>query len=328
MAGARQHFLPAAAIGRFSSETETDAYRDRPVWVRRRDGTVRRQAASTLAFQRNLYSIGTLQMWGMDKRLGADPDAKWDMDSYWTYAENSIGCSLDQMLADGPGLYQANPWCAVAWYLSSLFARSPDFHRQLRQRFDHWDESFRDKYVTYEGTNALRIMENQRVMPAIVRANWTVLIADSTPLILNDRGMTAMWDPRDQTTGYVFPLKPSLAMALKRGPHKKLITWVDSAWRIDIPTARLDSAQARSLNASSWRQSRREVYSGDTAELDFLRDITPIPVEDQGKRDPFGYAALLGLTTKQRRAEEALGLNVVAGLKPPVDPARPQVFAI
>jgi hypothetical protein len=267
-------------------------------------------------------------MWGMEKRLDADPDANCDIDSYWNYAENSIESSLNRMLVDGPGLYRANPWASVAWYLSSLFARSPDFHRQFRGRFGRWDESFTNEVVTYEGTNALRVLENQRVMAAIIRANWTVLTADSTPLILNDRGMTAMWDARDQTTGYVFPLRPTLAMALKRGPSKKAIIWVDNAWRIDIPSAHLNSAQASSLNISSWQQSRREVYSGDRTELDTLRDIAPISIQDMDKPDPFESAHLLGSDTRQRMADEMLGLKVVSGLEPPVDPSRPPIFAI
>jgi Protein of unknown function (DUF4238) len=322
MGSQRQHYLAAGVLGKFSTEQRAAPTRDRKVWVLRRNGLLHLQAASSVAFENDLYSTGDLQLWHGTAGIKGSGSRDSVVERHWSGFDGRINAALEEMLAHGPGQYRADPWVHVASYIATLFARSPDFHHLFRARFA--DPDGLASYLTPAHINMTRTLEYQRVAAAVLRARWAILRSDAYPLIINDRGMTAMFNPRWGTYGYVVQLRPNIAMALGQGPYRKALTWVNDAWRIDLPTEHLDVQGASSLNDVTWQQCRREAYSGSEGELQRVRRIPPPP---PGHPDPFEGAQLLGLTGRQRMEDDALILRLLGGIKPPPDPTNPPVLA-
>ncbi len=327
MSGPRQHFLPAAVIGRFAPGPESTSARDRKIWVLRRNGTITRQSATTVAYQNNLYDADDMLLAG-GGRSGKLMAVPLDIDGYWASSEERANPATDALLKNTRGPYPAESWIHLAQYIASIFARSPDFPADHNSRLGHTPGGPLDKFLTKENVNAVRILENMRVSAAVARARWTILLSPSHPLIMNDRGATALYHIHNDSYGYAVPLRPHLAVALERGPWDKPIVWVDNAWRIDIPTYTLDSVEARNLNEATWPQCRREVYAGHEPELRRLKQHTPAPPPDAISPDAFSYARLLGLSPSLRRDSENLLQHLSAGIPPLVDPTRPPILKI
>jgi hypothetical protein len=306
-AGRRQHYLPAAIIGRFGSGAALIPARERRVWVLRRNGTTALQAATSVAYQNNLYA--------------SDPD--FNIDDLWFYQEQNFNPAIDVVLQEFPGPYRIDTWAHVATYISSNFARSPDFPEQHRRRLGH---NFSNNLG--ERTSVIRFLETFRVSAAVARANWTILRSPAHPLVLNDRGGTAMYDPTRNTNGYVIPLRRNLAAMLSRGPYDKPILWLNGTWRIYLSAGILSAEQARSLNAATWAQCRREVYAGTRDELDQLKQHPP-PAPESVLAETFDGATLLGLNRSQRMEGETLLQQILLqGIPAPTDPSRPPVLKI
>jgi hypothetical protein len=272
--GRRQHYLPAAVIGRFGTGDALTPTRERKVWVLRRNGTAALQAATSIAYQNNLYAA----------------DADFNIDDLWFYHERNFNPAIDAIFRDSPGPYAIDSWARVATYVASNFARSPDLPDQHTRRLG---VNFGD--ASRENTGVIRFLETFRVSAAVARAHWTIIQSPEYPLILNDRGGTAMYDPKRNAHGYVIPLRRNLAAMLSRGPHDKPILWLDGAWRIDLPAGIISDEQARSLNAATWAQCRREVYAGARKELDQLKR-SPRPAPEPELADTFDGATLLGVS--------------------------------
>ena len=319
MSGPRQHFLPAAVIGRFAPGQDSTPARDRKIWVLRRNGTITRQSAATVAYQNNLYDAGDvlLSAVGRGGKLVAVP---LDIDGYWATSEERANPATDALLANTPGPYSAQRWIHLAEYIASIFARSPDFPAEHNRRLDHTPGGPLDEFLTKENVNAVRILENLRVSAAVARARWTILLSPSHPLIMNDRGATALYHIHNDSYGYAIPLRPHLAVALERGPWDKPIIWTGDEWHIDIPTYTLSPAQAQNLNEATWPQCRREIYASHEAELQRLRRHTPAPPLNTIPADTFDYARLLGLSPSERRDSENLLQHLSAWHPTPTRP--------
>ncbi|HEY5214875.1 MAG TPA: hypothetical protein VIJ38_17820, partial [Acidobacteriaceae bacterium] len=220
--------------------------RERRVWVLRRNGTTALQAATSVAYQNNLYA----------------GDEDFNIDDLWFYHEHNFNPAIDAIFQEFPGPYQIDSWANVATYIASNFARSPDFPDQHRRRLGR---NFSNSST--ERTGLIRFLETFRVSGAVARAHWSMLQSPDYPLILNDRGGTAMYDPSRNANGYVIPLRRNLAAMLSRGPYDKPILWLDGTWRIYLPARILSGEDTRTLNAATWAQCRREVYAGSRDEL-------------------------------------------------------------
>ena len=308
----RQHYLPAAVIGRFASGPTLTAARDRRVWVLRRNGTIAMHAAASLAYQNNLYDAG----------------ADFNIDNLWVHYEQNVNPAIDALLWQFPGPYQIDSWAHVATYIASNFARTPDFPAQLNRRFGHTPGGVLDHILTRENANRVRFLENFRVSAAVARAHWRILHSPTHPLILNDRGATAMYDPRRKALGYVIPLRPNLAAMLSRGPYDKPILWLDGTWRIDLADGILGDDQAHSLNIATWAQCRREVYASTGDELRQLKQHRP-SVDFPAIADAFDGAGHLGLSHSQRMESETLLQQILLeGIPAPADPTRSPLLKI
>ena len=199
--GRRHHYLPAAVIGRFGSESDLIPARERRVWVLRRNGTIALQAATTVAYQNNLYS----------------EEEDFNIDDLWFYHEQNFNPAIDTIFQEYPGPYRIEPWANVSTYIASNFARSPDFPEQHRRRLGHdLGNNFKQRM------SLIRFLETFRVSGAVARAHWTIVQSPAHPLVLNDRGGTAMYDPERNAHGYVIPLRRNLAAMLSRGPEQCL----------------------------------------------------------------------------------------------------------
>jgi hypothetical protein len=152
--GPRQHYLPAAVIGRFAPGPgrPLTPSRNRKVWVLRRNGTITQQAATTVAYQNNLYTTGEHNL---------------NMDALLSYYEQNANPAIDALHAEYPGPYRLDTWMQVATYIATVFARTPDFPAQLWRRLGHTPGDGLDHILTRHAANGIRLLEYFRVSAAI-----------------------------------------------------------------------------------------------------------------------------------------------------------------
>ena len=84
---AKDHFIPAALIGRFSDETSA-RLRDRKVWIASRIGKSPRQStAGAVGYENRLYDV--------DPHLFYDTNGK-AVDNFWSKYEPQLPRVIDQ----------------------------------------------------------------------------------------------------------------------------------------------------------------------------------------------------------------------------------------
>lgn len=309
MSGPKRHYITAAHIGQFSSVKNRRA-RERVVWVLRRN-------------KNNLYQQKAENLCCINGFYGYRTDT--DVDGDFGGAEAHFLPALDRLLEAKSDWFHADSWVNLCAYISSLFARDPDFEQELFDRTDRHTNGQAEvlkEYLTTANANAGRLMEYYRVSGAVLRARWGVLKSSEAPFILNDRAMSVMMSREWQSPSYIIPLRGDFAVQLGTGPYEKPLKWFDGAWHINIPTVTLSKEHIETVNTNMWRFARQEVYGSETSELKRIQNtygnaLNPPTGEALALLHGAGY---LGLDNKSRRDNEMLLLRLVTGIKVPENP--------
>jgi hypothetical protein len=202
---ARDHFLPAAFLGRFSSDS-TAHMRERRVWVyRSRQRSVVRQKAEKVGYINRYYRLSRLE----HARLVEDT---------WTEYEKRLTSALDELVDPAVNSVDGRLWVRVLVpFVAGIFVRSPDFVRKYEG--PKKDDLFDDPLLQADNTNMSRIMAMTRSLAPIMAANWTVAhITGSEPLLTNDLGYVNNSFAFDRTVGWTIPIGPRCALQLAPCP--------------------------------------------------------------------------------------------------------------
>lgn len=199
MSGRRDHFLPAAYIGGFSSST-VEKSRDRSVWVNDKVQGIAEARACDVAYVTGLYDL-------------PDPNPSWLGDSIdrWGY-ESKLPTALQQ-LATSP-VFDARLWIRnLVPFVAGLFSRGPDANRGVND----------------EG----RVMQFQEHLAPVMVSNWTVLHLPQATLPTSDRALAPT--KTSAGDGYVVPVSPDRALLLTRSSNRQLGYFKKKGWYVRIP---------------------------------------------------------------------------------------------
>jgi hypothetical protein len=301
--GARRHHLPAAAIGRFSFDTTKPKRRNRPVWVLR-NGVAEPfvQSPENVGFVEGLYGYGT----------------SIDNDNFFKASEDFVHQPVDNIcrqIGDNTiGTYKISDWAKVAWYISTLFMRGPEFEEAAKQQVDM---AFGAGKVP---TMMLYEWSTKKLSSAVMRANWQFVANVENDFILPDRGVTGMCWFDLKTFGYVVPLRPHFGVKLGPAPSPKLVKWDGTDWVIDIPTKLVGKGFGQAMNGLSYIASRKECYGSSAELLTKARDRAgDVPEFVREMSQNYQSGVYLGLNRERDEAEQEILMNLA--FNGPRDPA-------
>lgn len=198
---ARDHYLPASFIGRFSNDYYPGTRsRDHVVWAGYLGSNQPvQQKASSLGYGKGLYDLHS--------EFETAPMA--DSIDSWKY-EKELPRVLDT-LCSGERL-SLSDWLHVAVpFVAGQFVRGPEFNERYKDRLsDLWptlNENCKRNGYTGNVINFARVIEMQSFLLPVMAARWKVIHAvGGYRFILNDMGMTPIFDIAEQGPGWAIPL--------------------------------------------------------------------------------------------------------------------------
>lgn len=211
---AKDHYIPAAFIGRFSADKE-GPLRQRKVAVLRQTGEAHLQQAQSIGFANNFYTIPDT------------PDRS--IDPLWGKIEQPLPQALNEL--------EKEEWVSTSMWLrtlvpfvASVFVRGREFNERYRNR------PAADALIHVAGKDALtpgtlnmsRVMELQRLLPNIMYCTWVITHFPSAySCISNDLGFFPSADGLTGENVMAIPLSSSTILSLLPSKNDKEI----ARWR-------------------------------------------------------------------------------------------------
>ena len=247
--GSYQHFIPASLIGQFSLDTAAHARR-RSLWVARRGGHVFRTTAERVGGVHDLY---TLQEPGNQN--------PYLIDQQWASAESKLLPALTE-LVHSRGRIKADTFVNLVSFVTSLFVRGLDFtdrfeERMTRKLGEGW------KAITGpDNSKFARVFERQRLYYPIMASEWVVLHNVSrVPIVTNDLGYVAHFNPLMGHYGYAVPVNLSTVLVLLRSHTHLRVCWDGSEWwTTGIQHCDVGAEHVEALNKVMAESCLHEVY--------------------------------------------------------------------
>jgi len=213
---AKDHYLPAAFIGRFSKKN-TGPARNRPIWVNNsRASKVIQTTPSNIGFKRGLYNLSngkSIDGWGYEQQLNR--------------VLNDIGKGKSISLDDY--LRVAVP------FVTGLFVRGKEFNVRYENipTIKHLAES---DLINPDNTNMSRAMRLQKMLTPVTSARWVVLHNHSNgiPILSNDLGLVPTMDMLTGDTGWAVPLDASTVLGVFPSKSRHIATFHSGSWWAQI----------------------------------------------------------------------------------------------
>ena len=254
---AKDHYLPASVIGRFSNDTIGRA-RERIVFVARKGRRAASPArAETIGYVNNLYRAETARLFGDSSR---DEDT---VDPALNGYEPDLPLALD--LLEGAMPLPMETWLrTLVPYVTSIFVRGADFAPRFMAR--PVMAALTDPGMP-DNANAARFIELERLLTPVCCARWVVWHrSGGEPLVLNNLGLTGTLDSDTGQPGWAIPISKTCLLSIYPRPQRSVAMYQGDAWWPLIEHVHLDSAQAHSFNDAMAHMATSYV-AGATAEL-------------------------------------------------------------
>lgn len=254
--GPRQHYIPAALLGRFSTTAHGRA-RKRRIWsLQRGAGQPRECKAEEVAWARDLYTVVT-------DDSSEDPDT---IDDIWTPVERRLPSALD-VLERSSGPVDALLWGEVLVpFVAHFFVRGIDFGPRFSQRWGADEEGWTghsgvDEFaLSQSNINRARVMELQRLLSPVMRARWCVLRAcGEAKFITSNLGYARF--ARGSIAGVAVPVSGTCAVHLEPRPrHVRVYIPIEDRWFVDVDPVEVDDGVVRRLNRRMAQFAPHEIY--------------------------------------------------------------------
>ncbi len=229
--GRRDHYLPAAYLGRFSNITTRRA-RKRPLHVAdRRATSTFVQSAENIACRPGLYDL-------------PEPDTDWlgDHIDLWGY-EAGLPAALDQLCAETISL-DADVWLHnLVPFVAGLFSRGPDLNGGQN--------------------NAMRLMAFQEMLAPVMVSQWTILHYPAGSVMTNDRALAIIDTPFG--SGTAVPLDTASVLLLTRCTARQVATHQAGGWYTSVKHHNMNANDAHGLRDALARYAMNAIV-GPTEE--------------------------------------------------------------
>jgi hypothetical protein len=328
MPGRKQHYLAAGYLAGFSPEPRTPR-RESPIWVARR-GVRRpyRQTCERVAYEKDLYTLKDPAF------LGGNEENLALIDEAWDWVEQNIAVGVQGLITSCHEPLPASLWLSVLVpFAAQVFVRGADWIPRFAARFGWMEEHDAELHAhvsSADNANLARLMELQRLNPAMLAARWQVLhCPPGSDLIVNDLGRVGMVHDRGMQ-GYTVPLSKRAAVVLLRADQGCRVIWDHdrSDWFVDgIEHYDLTVADVDGLNAALRDSALVESYGpapelvgghGDEAPRDpagdpFLEPVLIVPSPGWLRARETDWAKLITMISKEPKTTEDEGPWTVYG---------------
>jgi hypothetical protein len=270
---AKDHFIPATFLTRFSDDQKTKPMRSRKTWILRTGG---KQAS----YERvgNIGVIGDLDtIYGEGK--------KGLIDVTWEGYEGLLNEALRELLDPAVPSVDAHLWLrALVPFVAGLFVRGPDFSR----RYESGETM--SQVVLEEGqewahnnSNVSRLIAMRRILAPIMAARWTVSYKTGPGAIIsNDLGYADNRYGSDPTsTRWLIPLGTDAVLELDPCPdghgRKVLFDAGGGNWRAFIERRSLRWGSHHGLNVLTAQAARKFVVGPKRDSVEQYREALEFP---------------------------------------------------
>jgi Protein of unknown function (DUF4238) len=283
---ARDHYVPALVLGRFSADLGGRA-RERRLIVGRR-GKVFRAKAEDIGLVKGLYDVEST---GMGFPPGVeDPGSVDEMISGY---EPELPAALD--LLDGGARVPLRPWLRVLVpFIAAMFARGKDFG----ERFEERPVVKASGGSSPDNTNTARLIDLHRLLAPVTCARWVVLHqAGRESFIINDLGLMPTRDLGLQQDGFAIPIGRHSVVGIFP-QHSRTVAWYDDGgWQAIIEHRRLDAAEVAAFNRSMAECATEWIAGAEHDVIEqnvkHLTASPPAPVAVIMEQWPFDYKTLV-----------------------------------
>ena len=259
---AKDHYLPAGFIGRFSSDT-TGAYRDRRLWIyNSKAGKTLNIAAGAIGYKQGLYDLHdgkTIDKWGYEGPL------------------NGV---LDDMV-QGKEI-TLDDWVRIAVpFVTGLFVRGKEFD----ERYENMPliKAVAGR-VNPDNTNGSRILRLQRQLAPVMAARWVVLHnvdPGASPFISNDLGLVGTQNGVTKAVGWAIPLDPQTLLGIFPQKIRAIGRYDSGAWCANIEHLSPPAALLQGMNEMIARTSQEFIFGASKADVEAYQQHTGAEAEDK-----------------------------------------------
>jgi hypothetical protein len=272
--GARQHYLPASFVARFSVDPNPEV-RQRRLFVMQRNRTEPFElAAENAGFARNLYGDS--------------------LDEIWSAYESRLPAALDALCKPDREL-EADAWLRVLVpFAAALLLRGQDFEKRFTNRVI---QDFGEALGLRASRTArdARILELQRLLAPVTAARWVVMHASGdSHVITSDVGWAPYRDAARGELGFAIPLGLKTILGLVPARTRAALRWNGSAWSTLIDHRKLHRGNHVPLNRAIADFARLQVFGPTRESVEVVRDV--LASELGGPADPFPFGPLGGVS--------------------------------
>jgi hypothetical protein len=253
---ARDHYIPASVIGRFSVDPSTSA-RERFVFVGRRgQPEVFRVKAGQFGSVNDLYRVKTQIFWGPYDTDSAAVDRA--VSGY----ESALPEALDGL--DGGERIGLQSWLrTLVPFVASLFVRGNDF----AGRFEARPGVAASGLSSSDNTNGARALELQRLLAPVMGARWVVLHQTAgEPFLLNDLGLMPTLDLVTDERGWAIPIGLHAVLGLFPRTARTIAKYRAGFWYPVIEHRYVDAMETHSFN-DAMAESAMDWIAGPDGEV-------------------------------------------------------------
>jgi hypothetical protein len=234
------------------SEHPAATARDSVLRVGRHDGNTFWQKAANVGWARDLYTL-------RNPLAGEDP---YIVDAHLSAPERRLRQAIDIFAVPGLPLFPAREWLTLVDFIAGLFVRGPEFATRFESRLVIRDLRAGDS----DNTQWARVMEHQRLLAAVMYADWFVVRnVSGWSMITSDIGYGFTLDASSGRRGYVVPLNRQTAVGLFPSPVGQVLSWQNGTWTILLRDMHVNSEAVRNLNCRLASTAALEIYGTDDA---------------------------------------------------------------
>ena len=260
---AKDHYLPAGFIGRFSSDT-TRAYRDRRLWMYNvKARKVLPTAASAIGYKKGLYNLHD----------GSNVD-KWDYEGPLNRVLDDVASGKDVTLDD---------WVHIAVpFITGLFVRGKEFNERY-ENIPMMKELMKSGKLNPDNTNSSRIIRLQRQLAPVMGARWVVLHNSDpqTPIISSDLGLVLTRDASTGAVGWAIPLDSKTVLGIFPQKVRHIARHTGSTWYTNIEHLTPPVAMFKGINEQIARASKEFIFGIDESGMEANRSHTGVEAEEK-----------------------------------------------
>ena len=242
----RQHYLPAAYLARFSKD-QNPVGRQRQVVVGDRE--TRRVFTTAVSNVCGISDFYTL------KEMPESPNL---IDDIWSSYENQLPFAISQLCE---GHISGLLWATVIIpFVAGILARGPDFNTRFENRLSTIGLG---EFNTPDNTNFARLMEIQRLRPALMVARWIVLETHAQNIITTDIGFMPFENAELGTLGLAIPLGLNSLLLLSPSTKKVIAYEFEGEWFPTIEYSEISAHDYLTLNVALGKSAQRFLFGPD-----------------------------------------------------------------